>query len=69
WIYFNHETSPFEDATLTFWEDYNFNHDVGMGCTAVTYILNTLPNPTGPLADLGYALPSLTAESVCPVGQ
>ena len=69
WIYFNHDTSPFEDATLTFWEDYNFNHDVGMGCTAVTHILNTLPNPTGPLADLGYALPSLTAESVCPVGQ
>ena len=67
WLYSNYPDTAIEDAVITFWEDYNFNHSVAAACTAVTIILNTLDEPTGPLADLGYALPSLTAESVCPI--
>jgi hypothetical protein len=67
WLYDNYPDTAIEDAVVTFWEDYNFNHSVVAACTAVTNILTTLPDPTGPLADLGYALPSLTAESVCPI--
>jgi hypothetical protein len=66
WLYVNYPNTAIEDAVITFWEDYNFNHSAASACTAVTNILTTFPNPTGPLADLGYALPSLTAESVCP---
>ena len=67
WLYANYPNTAVEDAVITFWEDYNLNHSVAAACTAVTNILNSLPDPTGPLADLGYALPSLTAESVCPI--
>ena len=67
WLYSNHPDSPYEDGVYAFWEDYNFNHSVTSGCMAATSVLATYPNPTGSLADLGYALPSLTAESICPV--
>ena len=69
WLYSNYPNGHITDGLITFWEDYNFNHSVAMGCTAVSNVLNTFPNPTGSLADLGYALPSLTAESVCPINQ
>ena len=66
WLY-NNSNPQLTDGVIAFWEDYNFNHSVASGCVAATNILLTFPNPTGPLADLGYALPSLTAESVCPI--
>ncbi|WP_420644773.1 hypothetical protein [Candidatus Leptofilum sp.] len=67
WLYSNYPNGHITDGVIAFWEDYNFNQSVSLACTAVTNILNTFPNPTGSLADLGYALPSLNAESVCPI--
>ena len=66
WLYSNYPDAPITIGVIGFWEDYNFNHSVPSGCVAATSVLKLLPNPTGPLADLGYALPSLTAESICP---
>ncbi len=67
WLYNNYPNAHITEGVVAFWEDYNFNHSAALGCIATTNVLQTFPNPTGPLADLGYALPSLTAESVCPV--
>ena len=67
WLYSNYPNAHITEGVIAFWEDYNFNHSVASGCAAAVNLLETFPNPTGPLADLGYALPSLTAESVCPI--
>ena len=67
WLYSNFPDTAYEDGTYAFWEDYNFNHNVSSGCVSATSILVTHTDLTGPLADLGYALPSLTAESICPI--
>lgn len=67
WLYDNYPNAHITEGVTAFWEDYNFNHSVASGCAVTISLLETFPNPTGPLADLGYALPSLTAESVCPV--
>jgi hypothetical protein len=67
WLYSNYPNAHITEGVTAFWEDYNFNHSVASGCAVTTNLLETFPNPTGPLADLGYALPSLTAESVCPI--
>lgn len=67
WLTSNYPDAHITDGVIAFWEDYNFNHSVASGCAVTVSLLETFPNPTGPLADLGYALPSLTAESVCPI--
>lgn len=67
WLYSTYPDSAIEDGVIAFWEDYNFNQSIAPGCVAATNVLATYPNPTGALVDLGYALPSLTAESICPV--
>jgi len=53
------------DRLFTEW-DSNGNNLIA-ACNAVTQLLEAADNPTGPLTDMGYNNPSLTAESVCPI--
>jgi hypothetical protein len=42
-------------------------HDPAEACATVTALLQMENNPTGPLVNMGYANPELSAEDVCPV--
>ena len=69
WLQTFYYDAPISQATAPFWEAHNATADVAQACTAVTVYLQSVDKPTGPLADLGYALPYLTAETVCPLGE
>ncbi len=69
------ETSQFATAsqvpaaTAIFWDSYNVTApgDIVTACTAVRSFLEPLDTPTGAVGYLGYQLPPLGAEDVCPV--
>ena len=42
-------------------------NNLAAACQTITNYLESQDNPTGPLTDMGYNNPSLTAEDVCPI--
>ncbi|MCL4265462.1 MAG: hypothetical protein KJ069_19765 [Anaerolineae bacterium] len=63
----NYPNTPITQAAqllLTNWQD--LDHPFAF-CNEITAMLETAEDPTGPLVDLGYGNPSLTAVDVCPV--
>ncbi len=53
------------DRLFSEWESNGNN--LAAACDVVTGQLQSADNPTGPLSDMGYNNPSLTAETVCPI--
>jgi hypothetical protein len=53
------------DRLLSEWQSNGNN--LAAACDAATSVLQAAENPTGPLTDMGYNNPSLTAKTVCPI--
>lgn len=66
WFEQNYSGAPLYEAALRLIVEWTAGVDQATACANITNMLLTYENPTGPLADMGYANPSLTAETVCP---
>ncbi|HRQ40942.1 MAG TPA: hypothetical protein PLD25_23755 [Chloroflexota bacterium] len=67
WLDSNYPDTPITQAAkflLANWQEGDFPLAL---CNEITTMLATTDSPTGPLADLGYGNPSLTAVDVCPI--
>ncbi|MFW5940582.1 MAG: hypothetical protein ACOC9V_03155 [Chloroflexota bacterium] len=68
WLQDEYPQAPLTEAANLLYTRWEANqNDLVDACAAVTDYLEAQENPTGPLTDMGYANPSLTAEEVCPI--
>ncbi|HSM55231.1 MAG TPA: hypothetical protein VK879_03670 [Candidatus Sulfomarinibacteraceae bacterium] len=68
WLQDEYPHAPLTEAAHLLYSRWEANgNDLVDACAAVTEYLDAQSNPTGPLTDMGYANPSLTADEVCPI--
>lgn len=68
WLQDEYRDAPLTAAADRLFSEWESNgNDLAAACDVVTGQLQAADNPTGPLSDMGYNNPALTAESVCPV--
>lgn len=68
WLQEQYADAPISNAAQRLFTEWESNgNNLAAACSAVGQYLATTSNPTGPLTDMGYNNPSLTAETVCPI--
>lgn len=68
WLQDTFPQAPLAQAAAMVLAEWESNrNDLPAACAAVTNFLAAQPNPTGPLADMGYGNPALAAADVCPL--
>lgn len=68
WLSEEYPDAPITEAAARLFSEWESNgNNLAAACTTVTNYLQGTDNPTGPLTDMGYNNPSLTAETVCPL--
>lgn len=68
WLMEEYPDAPITAAAERLFSEWESNgNNLAAACDVVTGQLQSANNPTGPLSDMGYNNPALTAESVCPI--
>lgn len=68
WLHEEYPDAPIASAADRLFSEWESNgNNLAAACDVVTSLLESAENPTGPLSDMGYNNPSLTAETVCPI--
>jgi hypothetical protein len=66
WLNVEYPEAPITAAADRLFAVWDSNgNDLAAACNEVTAFLQSTDNPTGPLVDMGYNNPSLTAETLC----
>lgn len=66
WLEANYANTPITQAAQQLLANWTGEGDPLALCDGITAVLQTSPNPTGLLENMGYGNPSLTAVDVCP---
>lgn len=67
WLHAEYPEAAITAASARLLSEWESNgNNLPAACSTVTALLQSSNEPTGPLVDMGYNNPSLTAESVCP---
>jgi hypothetical protein len=68
WLQEEYPGTPITEAAAQLVPTWESNgNNLAAACQTITGFLESQDNPTGPLTDMGYNNPSLTAEDVCPI--
>lgn len=66
WLLAQYPTDPITQAAQLLYDEYTKSQNVQAACAIVRESVQSAPDITVPLDDMGYANPTLTGETLCP---
>jgi len=66
WLWAQYPSDPITQAAQLLYDEYTESKNVQVACATVREYVQSVPDITVPLDDMGHANPTLTGETLCP---